>query len=388
MRLPRLTFFKSGLLRSVYSNVYLLLLCIGISFVFYSSLFNYIFSFEGTYFINMTVEPRVARQEPRKKLILLYTPFFGGNWVNDPSLGPFRPPFVEGHTTFKDCGIPSCVVTYNRSKLLEADAVGFHHRDMNISLPSRRTPQQIWFYFVLENPLNVFMATDGYAGVFNWTMSYRRGSEVYTPYGKYASLEQRSVKYFTGHEVTGKDKLVAWLVSNCDANERNKYVMELLDYINISIYGLCGDSSACPSKRRSPACNSLLRRHKFYLAFENGNCPDYITEKYWENAIGNDVVPIVMGGADYKALAIPNSYIDVQDFASPKHLADYLLYLDANDTAYGEYFIWKKLYQRVAPNRACTLCKQLHNVSLYTPPRVYKNMSTFWHKHQCKRLNL
>ncbi|XP_078356991.1 glycoprotein 3-alpha-L-fucosyltransferase A-like [Oculina patagonica] len=336
----------------------------------------------------MTVEPRVARQEPRKKLILLYTPFFGGNWVNDPTLGPVRQPFVEGHTTFQDCEIPSCVVTYNRSKISEADAVGFHHRDMNISLPSHRNPQQIWFYFVLENPLNVFMGTDGYASVFNWTMSYRRDSEVYTPYGKYTTLKQHSVEYYTGYEITGKDKLVAWLVSNCQATERNNYVMELQNYINISIYGLCGDSRSCPWKRRSPICNSLLRRHKFYLAFENGNCADYITEKYWENAIGNDIVPIVMGGADYKALAIPNSYIDVQDFASPKHLANYLLYLDGNDTAYGEYFIWKKLYKRVAPNRACTLCKQLHNESLYTPPRVYKNMSRFLDKHQCKRLNL
>ena len=303
-----------------------------------------------------------------------------------PTLGPDRPPFVEGHTTFKDCEVPNCVVTYNRSKLSEADAVGFHSRDMHFLLPSHRTPQQIWFYFVLENPLNVFMA-NGYADVFNWTMSYRRDSEIYTPYGKYISLKGAATKsLFTGHETTGKDKQVAWLVSNCQATERLHYAWELQNYINVSIYGACGDSRGCPWKRRSPVCNSLLRRHKFYLAFENGNCPDYITEKYWENAIDNGIVPVVLGGADYKALAIPNSYIDVQDFASPKHLADYLHYLDSNDTAYKEYFIWKKLYQHVAPNRACTLCKQLHNISLYTPPRVYKNMTRFWDKDQCKRL--
>lgn len=385
MRLPRLKCFRSVLSRSVYSNVCLFLISVGISFVFYSVLFRNMFLFEEMHFVG----PRVARQEPKKKLILLYTPFFGGNWVNDPTLGLYRPLFVEGHTTFKDCEIPSCAVTYNRSKLSEADAVGFHHQDMrNISLPSRRSPQQIWFYFVMENPLNVHMDANGYAGLFNWTMSYRGDSEVYTPYGKYTSSEEGFAEYFTDYEITGKDKQVAWLVSNCRATERNNYVMELQNYINISIYGLCGDRRACPWKRRSPVCNSLLRRHKFYLAFENGNCQDYITEKYWENAIGNDIVPIVMGGADYKSLAIPNSYIDVQDFASPKHLADYLLYLDSNDTAYREYFLWKKLYQRVAPNRACTLCKQLHNKSLLTTPRVYRNMSRFWDKHQCKRLNL
>ena len=52
-------------------------------------------------------------------------------------------------------------------------------------LPSQRTAKQIWFYYVLENPLNVFMDANGYADVFNWTMSYRRESEMYGPYGKY-----------------------------------------------------------------------------------------------------------------------------------------------------------------------------------------------------------
>ena len=154
------------------------------------------------------------------------------------------------------------------------------------------------------------------------------------------------------------------------------------------IYGYCGDRRSCPRKRNSYICKALLRRHKFYLAFENGNCPEYITEKYWENAIDNNIVPVVMGGADYKALAIPNSYIDVQDFASPKKLAEYLLYLDGNDTAYREYFSWKNLYQHTVPKRACALCKQLHDESLYSPPRMYKNMTRFWDKNQCKNLDL
>ena len=386
MKFPKLKCSKTFLLRSAYCNVYIFLLFIGISFVFYIALFKNVFLFGEAYFANMTVAPRIARQEPRNKLILLYTPYFGREWVNDPTLGPARPTFQEGHATFKDCEISTCEVTYNRTKLSEADAVGFHHRDMPRRLPSRRTSQQVWFYFVLENPLNVVMKADGYAGVFNWTMSYRRDSEIYTPYGKFTPLKEGSAEYFTGHELAGKDKQVAWLASNCQANKRMEYVMELQEYINISIYGLCGDRKVCPLKRRSPGCNSLLRQHKFYLAFENGNCEEYITEKYWENAIGNDIVPIVMGGADYKALAIPNSYIDVEDFASPKHLADYLLYLDTNDTAYKEYFSWKKLYRRVAPNRACTLCEQLHNKSLLTSPRVYKSMARFWNRRQCKRL--
>ena len=38
----------------------------------------------------------------------------------------------------------------------------------------------------------------------------------------------------------------------------------------------------------------------------------------------------------------PGSFISVQDFPSVKALAEYLLYFDKNDTAYNEYFTWKK----------------------------------------------
>ncbi len=45
---------------------------------------------------------------------------------------------------------------------------------------------------------------------------------------------------------------------------------------------------------------------------------------------------------DYFEAAPPNSYINVDDFATVKQLADYLKYLDKNDTAYAAYFAWKE----------------------------------------------
>lgn len=55
----------------------------------------------------------------------------------------------------------------------------------------------------------------------------------------------------------------------------------------------------------------MLRRYKFYLVFENGNCFEYIIEKYWENFIDNNIVLVVMGGVDYKVFVILNLFIDV-----------------------------------------------------------------------------
>ena len=44
-----------------------------------------------------------------------------------------------------------------------------------------------------------------------------------------------------------------------------------------------------------------------------------------------DIVPVVMGGADYKKKAPHKSFIDVLDFESPRKLAEFLLKLDKND---------------------------------------------------------
>lgn len=48
------------------------------------------------------------------------------------------------------------------------------------------------------------------------------------------------------------------------------------------------------------------------------------------------------GLANYSALAPGHSFINAMDFASPKHLADYLKYLDSHDDEYLAYFKWKQ----------------------------------------------
>ena len=39
-----------------------------------------------------------------------------------------------------------------------------------------------------------------------------------------------------------------------------------------------------------------ISHHKFYLAFENSiHCNDYISEKFWRNALSSGAVPVVYG---------------------------------------------------------------------------------------------
>ena len=243
-----------------------------------------------------------AADEPHVKLILLYTTFFGDFWNDHSSLGPLRPLMLPGTMAFDDCEY-HCEITYERKLLPLADAVGFHGPDvqhLSNPLPNRTRTDQIWFYYILENPENCDISAS-LNGIFNWTMSYRQKSEIYIPYGKYKSLGPGDM---VGEvDLTYKDLFVAWMASNCRGTERNAYVEELQKVIPVDVYGSCGKFK-CPLPRRSASCRLLLRRYKFYLAFENGNCHDYITEKYWENALENDIVPIVMGGANYSNPAL------------------------------------------------------------------------------------
>lgn len=71
-----------------------------------------------------------------------------------------------------------------------------------------------------------------------------------------------------------------------------------------------------------------------------------------------------MGAApeDYRRAAPPHSFIHVDDFESPKDLADYLLKLDKDDKLYNEYFAWKGLGELINTFFWCRVCTLAHDV--------------------------
>jgi len=118
----------------------------------------------------------------------------------------------------------------------------------------------------------------------NWTNSYRRDSMVAVTYGKYARTRNADSSQQAVDYSIGKTKQVAWLVSNCNAkNNRLEYAHELVKYIDVDIFGACG-SLTC--NRTGPdSCYNLVMKYRFFLAFENANCKDYITEKLYHRAL-------------------------------------------------------------------------------------------------------
>jgi hypothetical protein len=83
----------------------------------------------------------------------------------------------------------------------------------------------------------------------------------------------------------------------------------------------------------------VLVGYKFYLAFENSDCEDYVTEKLY-NAFLAGAIPIVRGPPDYSRYIPTNhSVIHTRDFQSPKDLAAFLTELLADEARYQFVFL-------------------------------------------------
>lgn len=199
-------------------------------------------------------------------------------------------------------------------------------------------------------------------------MTYRLDSDIGLAYGSFDS--KKDSQSLAAHDVPKdleKSRLVAWMVAHCPTDgQQEKYVINLKKYIDVDVYGGCG-ALACNRTLdfSSPDFYEMLEaNHKFYLAFENSLCQDYVTEKLYQT-LNKWLVPAVNGRADYSLLAPPRSYIDARQF-KPRDLANYLRYLDADDEKYSEYFNWKANYRvragltQMSAHEFCHLCRLLH----------------------------
>ncbi|KAH7694191.1 core alpha 1,3-fucosyltransferase [Aphelenchoides avenae] len=171
------------------------------------------------------------------------------------------------------------------------------------------------------------------------------------------------------------------MVSNCGAsNGRMDYAKELARHIQVDIFGRCVNKRVPDGGARE---RMLRRVYKFFLAFENSNCVDYVTEKFF-HALENDVIPIVFGESVefYAAMAPPHSFIHVEQFASAEELARYLHRLDQDPAAYNEYFLWKRDWRFLDTKFWCRLCSFVQEPK----PSVYHDVHAWWHRAgSCRR---
>jgi hypothetical protein len=86
---------------------------------------------------------------------------------------------------------------------------------------------------------------------FNWTMTYRRDSDIIHRYPFGALVGSKTMRKSYGktrptansvqRRIPRKKKLVAWITSTCPTSvRRENYVRQLARHISVDIYGGCG----------------------------------------------------------------------------------------------------------------------------------------------------
>lgn len=146
------------------------------------------------------------------------------------------------------------------------------------------------------------------------------------------------------------------------------------------MYGTCGKFN-CTDRDTDTCLRKLSKQYKFYLAFENSHCFDYITEKVYRNSLQHDFIPVVLGARkeDYERMLPYNSFIYVEDFATPKDLAEYLNKVASDDDLYNSYFQWRGTGELLNKFQYwwCRVCAMLHD-EYSLKPRWYDDINKWW----------
>jgi hypothetical protein len=238
-------------------------------------------------------------------------------------------------------------------------------------------------------------------------MTYRQDSDIVHDYGRYiarnlshtirdyqavdfylSSKDNRSTFDIEKEFQFRKNKII-WFVSNCKARtKRHQIAEELYKYFPIDQHGQCSHLNKGRNRISSEAFEQTLFKYKFYLAFENANCQDYITEKAFYNALAHGSIPIVLGSneANYKNILPPNSFIHIEHYKNLQHLADELNRISQDVKIFKSYHQWRNDYRLIVwpsnyfiDNLFCDLCIKLYEDE---KQKSYGNFSKWLNK--CK----
>jgi len=206
------------------------------------------------------------------------------------------------------------------------------------------------------------------------TIGYWRGYDILVTYAG-PITSGRDLVHASYFNFTKNPNNVAVFLNSACLGDRQQYVSELMNHMPVKSLGTClnngnqGDYQwGCDGLSRYEFKTCVMGKFKFYLAFENTLTEDYVTEKFF-GAFYSGSVPVYRGAPNVEDFTpCDHCYINANDFATPKDLADYLLYLNGNETAYNEYFEWRKkplkqtyldMLEKRTESVFCRLCDKL-----------------------------
>ena len=263
---------------------------------------------------------------------------------------------------FNDC--PSRCQFVKHKGVIEwekAEYVLFYGPDVR-GPPPRKPRGQTWIYYNREPP-TTSPRMDNWTDVINWTVTYRRDSDVMFPWGLFRKgTPSNNIPLFNDTDWSMK-RLVLWLVSNCITHsKRESYVNLMESVIKVDKFGKCGKiNSLCPrsglQKQQHQCLTKIFNKYKFYLSLENSFCRDYVTEKAFKLYSDNThTIPVVRGHpASYDVMLPPGSYLNTYTYKRAMPMSQRLKTLSSIDA---ERILRRmQSYKRVYSNQYCELCE-------------------------------
>ncbi|XP_052773685.1 alpha-(1,3)-fucosyltransferase fut-6-like [Mya arenaria] len=293
---------------------------------------------------------------------------------------------TETTELFDKCTCRNCAATDNVSDVNNVDAVLFtvSYKHMGRQPPFKRgKPDQIWIFKLGESPYGRDFSeysSPQWQNQVNWSSSLNLDSDIPHGAGFIKTRTQPIVKDYDAIFDT-KNETALWLVSNCRAqSKRDMYVKKLqASGLDVDIYGACGNGRV-----KEAEMEKIIPKYKFYLAFENSFCSDYITEKFFMN-YNNDWILVTRGGADYRKVIPTQTYINSADFDSPQKLADYLKDLANDRDRYVNLLKEKDKYEaQYGAGWLYFLCELCHRLNyVYEYRHSYPNIADHLQKDRC-----
>ena len=254
-----------------------------------------------------------------------------------------------------------CIFTEDNGKFSEADAVLYHtktHSMNGFPKSGRGKESQKWVMVSLEQedyaPL---MKDKRYVEKFDWTATYSLDSDIplTTIHPQYSAVDYHAAisLSFTEKDGFGFPDAIAVFVSNCNAagaNKRLDMLTELAKHMTVHSYGGCMKNMEEP---KIPEANGnrnlnkrlILQRYKFYLAFENNQIQDYVSEKVFDGLLAG-TLPVYWGAESiekFMPVETKPSIVKMGDYKDMLSLAVKLKSLANDEIEYNKFFEWKEM---------------------------------------------
>lgn len=233
-----------------------------------------------------------------------------------------------------------CAITTDQRFRRDATAVVYHLPTLRRPYKLRLDPGQLSVAWFMESGVQYpILRDEKFMNQFNMMMSYRRESDVWTPYyfPNFDDLITNRPKLKT------RENLIAMFFSYLgEKSGRNTYVEELVKHIDVHSYGRFLRNRPLPDDNGAETKLRVISDYKFNLAYENSIEKDYLTEKFFD-PLQVGCVPVYMGAPNADDFAPGNHcFVNAADFSGPKELAEFLLELNEDDEAYNAYHAWRK----------------------------------------------